>query len=100
MPVLFEFFVDSALGGGELRGCGFFVLYALGPQGLSANGGPGVSVPAALCSGPSCPGPSCFVVLSSFGRVRVRGLGISSGGLSHSRLRVTGMGSRFRGNDG
>ena len=59
MPVLFEFFLDSTLGDGELRGCGFFVfflLYALGRQGLSANGGPGVSVPAALCSGASCSG--------------------------------------------
>ena len=69
VPVLFESFPDSTLGGGELHGCGFFVLfllYALGPQGLSANGGPGVSVPAALCSGASCSGPSCFV-LGSFG---------------------------------
>ena len=53
VPVLLEFFPDPALGGGELHGCGFFVLfvlfllfllfllYALGPQGLSANGGPG-----------------------------------------------------------
>ena len=49
VPVLFEFFLDSTLGDGELRGGGFFVLfllYALGPQGLSASGGPGVSVPA------------------------------------------------------
>ena len=62
VPVLLEFFLDSTLGDGELRGGGFFVLsllYALGPQGLSANGGPGVSVPASLCSGASCSGPSC-----------------------------------------
>ena len=94
VPVLFEFFVDSALGGGELRGCGYFVLYALGPQGLSANGGPGVSVPAALCSGPSCPGPSCFVVLGSFGGLRVSGVGCGG------KAPAAPLGSGFRRNDG
>ena len=109
MPVLFEFFLDSTLGDGELCGGGFFVLfllYALGPQGLSASGGPSVSVPAALCSGASCSGFSFFVVLASFG-----GLLGESG--PFDRLRVSGgkrdgMGSRpvsstgqaLRGNDG
>ena len=89
MPVLFESLLDSTLGGGELHGGGFFVLfllYALGPQGLSASGGPGVSVPASLCSGASCSGPSCFVVLGSLG-------GLATG------LAGPGMGSRLRGND-
>ena len=84
MPVLFEFFLDSTLGDGELRGGGFFVLfllYALGPQGLSASGGPGVSVPAALCSGASFSGPSSFVVLGSFG-------GVSGGNGPFDRLRA------------
>ena len=89
MPVLFESLLDSTLGDGELHGGGFFVLfllYALGPQGLSASGGPGVSVPASLCSGASCSGPSCFVVLGSLG-------GLATG------LAGPGMGSRLRGND-
>ena len=51
VPVLFEFFLDSALGGGELRGCGFFFLVSLGA--LSENGGPGGSFAAPLCSGAS-----------------------------------------------
>ena len=54
VPVLFESFLDSALGGGELHGCGFFVLFlldALGPQGLSVLGGPGGSFAASLFSG-------------------------------------------------
>ena len=88
VPVLFESFLDSALGGGELHGCGFFVLFlldALGPQGLSVLGGPGGSVLASLFSGPSPWGPS-YSVLGSFG-----GLGVGLAG--------PGMGSRLRGND-
>ena len=75
VPVLFEFFPDSTLGDGELRGGGFFVLfllYALGPQGLSASGGPGGSVPA--CREGACSGPSCFVP-GSFGRLGTSGVG-------------------------
>ena len=98
VPVLFEFLVDSALGGSELHGGGVFVLFllyvVLRPQGLSANGGPGVSVPAALCSGASCSGPSDLVVLGSFGRLRVSGVGC--GGTAPAAP----LGSRFRGNDG
>ena len=88
VPVLFESFLDSALGGGELHGCGFFVLFlldALGPQGLSVLGGPGGSFAASLCSGASPWGPS-YSVLGSFG-----GLGVGLAG--------PGMGSRLRGND-
>ena len=95
VPVLFEFFVDSTLGDGELCGCGFFVLfllYALGPQGLSANGGPGVSVPAALCSGASSSGLSSFVP-GSFGGLRVSGVGCGV------TAPAAPLGSRFRGND-
>ena len=93
VPVLFEFFLDSALGDGELCGGRLFLLVALGPQGLSANGGPGVSVPAPLCSGASCSGPSCFVVVGSFGGLRVSGVGCGATGPAAP------LGSRFRGND-
>ena len=94
VPVLFESFPDSALGDGELCGGGFFVLfllYALGP--LSEGGGPGGSVPASLCSGASCSGPSSFVVLSSFGGLRVSGVGCGAA------APAAPLGSRFRGND-
>ncbi len=81
VPMLFESFLDSTLGGGELHGCGFFVLFLVVALGaLSESGGPGVSVPASLCSGAPPSGPSDLVVLGSLGRVR-------------------GMGSRLRGND-
>ena len=86
VPVLFESFLDSALGGGELHGCGLvlsFFLVALGA--FSESGGPGGSVLASLFSGPSPWGPS-YSVLGSFG-----GLGVGLAG--------PGMGSRLRGND-
>ena len=87
VPVLLEFFVL------------LFLFVSLGP--LSESGGLGGSVPATLCSGASRSGPSSLV-LGSFGRVRIRGLGIRTrllgGRLSHSD--GPGMGSRFRGNDG
>ena len=104
MPVLFEFFADSTLGDGELRGGGFFVLfllYALGPQGLSANGGPGGSVPASLCSGASCSGPSSFV-LGSFGGLRVSGVGygVTAPAVPLGSRPVSSTGQALRGNDG
>ena len=59
VPVLFEFFVDSALGGGELRGGGFFggLLGGNGAFGgaqdrLGTSGvGCGAAAPAPLDSG-------------------------------------------------
>ena len=83
VPVPFEFFLDSTLGDGELHGGGFFVLfllYALGPEGLSANGGPGVSVPAPLCSG-----------AVEFGE----GFELSSPGVLVGRLSAQGHGDGF-----
>ena len=61
VPVLFESFLDSTLGEGELHECGLVLLFlvvALGAWVLSKSDGPGGSVPATLCSGPSSPGPS------------------------------------------
>ena len=95
VPVPFESFLDSTLGDGELRGGGFFVLfllYALGPQGLSASGGPGGSVPASLCSG-ACSGPSCFVP-GSFGRLGTSGVGCGA------TAPAAPLDSGFRRNDG
>ena len=55
VPVLFEFFVDSALGDGELRRCGLVLLFLVVALGaLSESGGPDGPVPASLCSGASC----------------------------------------------
>ena len=40
VPVLFEFFLDSTLGGGELHGCGSFGELGTGPfDRLRVNGG-------------------------------------------------------------
>ncbi len=91
VPVLFESFPDSALGGGELNGRGLVLLVllvSLGGWVLSEHGGPGVSVPAPLCSGAPPSGPSDLVVLGSLGRVR--GMG--------SRP-VSSTGQALRGND-
>ena len=94
MPVLFESFLDSALGYGELDGCGLvlpFLVVVLGAWVLSEDGGPGGAVLASLFSGPSSAGPSYGEGLGYFGVLGVRGVG--------SRPRLLG-GRLFRGNDG
>ena len=90
VPVLFESFLDSALGGGELHGGGLvlrFLVVALGAWVLSEHGGPGGSVLATLFSGPSSSGGSFGGVLGAFG-----GLGVNGSG-TFDRLRVNGSGT-------